>query len=137
MVLITRPVSTAKGSTITNQARIRSDTHDWNPSNNLDSTTFVVGGLDIQKGVSKASALAGEIFTFAITVTNSSNNSINASVKDVLSTTLDVVTCDLYRYTGTIQSFHSQCFFSSRTLNSFITIPKSQYALFIVGGAWE
>ncbi len=133
LVLITRPVSAAKGSTITNQARVRSTTHDWNLSNNQDSTTFVVGGLDIQKGVSKASTLVGEMFSFAITVTNLSNSSINASVRDVLSNTLDVVTCDLYRYTGTIQSFHSQCFFSDRTLNSYITIPKSQYALFIVG----
>ncbi len=56
----------AFGKTIINQARVRSSIHDWNPANNTASAIFVVGGLDIEKGVSTSSAAVGEIFTSMI-----------------------------------------------------------------------
>ncbi len=111
---------------------VRSSTHDWNPANNSASTTFVVGGLDIKKGVSQSSAAAGEIFTFAITVTNSSDSSVGASVKDVISSTLDVANCTLQRFSGSTLVFQTNCYFSGRTLNSYISIPASQIALYTI-----
>ncbi len=61
--------------------------------------------------------------------------SVGASVRDVISSTLDVVNCKLQRFSGSTLVFQTNCYFSGRTLNSYISIPASQICLIYHCGA--
>ena len=52
LVIWTRPKPTSNGKTVTNQARATSSNHDWIQNNNVATTSFVVGGVEISKSFS-------------------------------------------------------------------------------------
>ena len=106
---------------ITNIVKAFSTTHDTNTANNTASTSFIVGGLEIEKKVSSDTAYAGTPFDYTIIVTNTSNSSIGALVKDIFTTTLDIIDCNIYAVSGS-----SKCYVANRTLNTYISIPAGQ-----------
>ncbi len=138
ITLTSRPKSDASGKQVINTARVSSATHDWNMANNVSGTSFVVGGLEILKSVSDDNVLAGETFYYTLTITNTSQlaNSIGALVRDTLTDTLDSTSCTI-RYKSTLSNQYvgssSTCFISSQQLNSYVSIPRDQKALIILG----
>ncbi len=140
IVITTTPITDTSGQSVTNYARIRSDTHDWDTSNNSDSTSFVIGGLEIEKQVSvpdTSSVLAGRTFYYTLTITNTrTSGPIGAMVKDVLTSTLENTSCTLqYRLQlgNANVGAPSTCYVSSNLLNTYVTIPIDQKALLVIG----
>lgn len=119
----------ASGKQVTNEARVSSSTHDWNTSNNSASTTFVVGGLEIEKKVSSENVYAGEPFDYTIVVTNTSPNQISSIlVSDTFTSSLSIVNCRIQYVSSS-----GTCFVGSNNLlNSSLSIPGSQTARLIV-----
>lgn len=116
------PTDTANGRQVINEARVSSSTHDWNTANNAASSSFMIGGFNINKSVSDPtqSVLAGQPFTYTIVVTNTSPADIyNVLVSDTISNVLTAVGCSIHYPTRSTET----CFVGTNNLlNSMVNI---------------
>lgn len=132
LVIWTRPKSTSNGKTVTNQARASSSNHDWVQTNNVATTSFVVGGVEIAKSFSPdtISLFTGDIFTFTIAISNVSSSQISQlQVKDTFTNTLDIVDCRIVYF---FPSNSQTCNIFNRNLSIFITLAAGQRANVLV-----
>jgi LPXTG-site transpeptidase (sortase) family protein len=128
LVIWTRPKATSNGKTVTNQARATSSNHDWILNNNVATTSFVVGGVEIAKSFSPntGSLFTGDIFTFTIAITNVSASQISQiNIKDTFTNTLDIVDCRIAFFSP---SNSQSCSVSNRNLSTFISLASGQRA---------
>lgn len=93
LVLNAKPGAGSSGETITNTAKVLSDTPDWNTGNNSASTSFIVGGLEITKTVLDAvePVQLGKEFTYRLSVVNQGGSASSVVVRDVLTKGLSYV----------------------------------------------
>ncbi len=132
MVLWTRPKSTANGKMVTNQARGSSNNHDWNLSNNVASSNFIVGGVEISKSYypNNTNLYVGDLFSFTVAITNENSSPISQiQVMDTFTNTLDIVDCRIYFYAP---AFTQPCNISNRVLSSYINLAAGGRANIIV-----
>jgi len=80
------------GQEIINTANVTSgNSSDWDPGNNTDSATVIVGGMKITKSVSSNNIYVGELFYFNIGIINvGSENESNVEVTDYFTDLLDI-----------------------------------------------
>ncbi len=95
LTLVAIPSSGLNGQ-VSNTARVYSSNRsDWNSSNNAATISFLVGGVQIFKTITSASAPpigAGELFTYTVVITNvGTSDAIGVFVRDVLTSGLDYV----------------------------------------------
>lgn len=101
-VFNTDPALSSSGRQVINTATVSSlispgiTQHDWKTTNNTDTATFIVGGLEITKEVDIArpteGVYVGEVFTYTVIVKNASSVTINnIIVTDDFAPELDVL----------------------------------------------
>ncbi len=132
LVLWTRPKSTANGKTVTNQARASSNNHDWNLSNNVASTSFVVGGVEISKSIFQTTpAYSPAISLLSRSQLPTSVHLISANSRSrTLSPTRS--TSSIAGSTSSLPANTQNCSISNRNLSTFITLAAGQRANVIV-----
>jgi uncharacterized repeat protein (TIGR01451 family) len=133
LVLLTRPKTIVYGKSITNLARASSDNRDWNPGDNIASSSFVVGGVEISKSFYPNHIIlyTGDIFTFTIAMTNASSSPVsNVLVQDVLTDTLDFVDCKII-YSST-PPMPPNCEITNRNLNTYLNFTSGQRAWVVI-----